>query len=103
MTISSNWPWQSQRMQPDRILEGLATWADYFRHLLGDPEGRSTILQLLSYISTITPALNVKDFSERIRQAIPETEELAIERRGPESEELVCQPNRLPVALQRSS
>ncbi|HEY5955827.1 MAG TPA: hypothetical protein VIV60_04710 [Polyangiaceae bacterium] len=42
------------------------------------PNGRRAIVQLFSYLIRVTPNLDRSDFEERVRQVIPQTEELVM-------------------------
>jgi predicted transposase YdaD len=61
-----------------RVLEELEAWADLIRAVLATPNGRSVILQLLSYLTKVAPNLGLKELAERVRRTIPETEEVVM-------------------------
>lgn len=61
-----------------RILAELEDWADLSRALLATPNGQRAIVQLFGYLTMVAPNLDRSDLEERVRQVIPETEELVM-------------------------
>ncbi|MGE5787122.1 MAG: Rpn family recombination-promoting nuclease/putative transposase [Myxococcales bacterium] len=61
-----------------RILEELECWAEEFKELLASPDGVRAICQLFSYLMRVAQNLERSTLERRVRQVIPETEELVM-------------------------
>jgi predicted transposase YdaD len=57
-----------------RILDAFVAWADLFHALHASPNGERAMLQLFSYLWRVTPNLSLDELTRRIRETIPETE-----------------------------
>jgi predicted transposase YdaD len=81
-----------------RILEELPDWADLVLALWNSPNGRRAILQLFSYLMRVAPNLSLPELESKVRQVIPETEELVMTL----AEQLIEQGRNEVFARQRS-
>lgn len=62
----------------ERILTTIECWADQFQELRASPEWERAISQLFSYLWRVASNLEWFYFQQRIRQVIPEAEELVM-------------------------
>ena len=62
----------------DKLLAGLANWADAVREVLAAPNGASAILQLLRYVALVGDDVNFEVFNATILEQLPETESITM-------------------------
>jgi hypothetical protein len=62
----------------ERLLANLAHWVDAFRAALRAPSGMQAVAQLLRYVYWVCPELHYREFREKIRKQLPESEDTVV-------------------------
>jgi predicted transposase YdaD len=70
------WALRDGRGSAERILEGVTRLADLLRRLWAGPNGERAVTLLVTYLWSVSPDLEPAALRAKVKQAVPETEEL---------------------------